>query len=124
MFHNLSSSECSEGGNLLGYRTIDPLNSNYLISADNYAALFNKNQYDLVKYGFISQSAIEEIKNAGGTVVVFVVTKSDANGKLGYKVGTNFFMEDPTGWSLIFALGASLVWPACRLVIKKKVRVI
>ena len=56
--------------------------------------------------------------------MVFVVTKDIANNELGYTVGTNFFLEDPIGWTMIFVSILSLVWPVCRIFIKKKVRVI
>ena len=119
----VSNGDCAAKG-LLGYRTLDPENSHYLIDTDRNAALFNNNKYDFVEYGFISQEAINEIKNVGGTVVVFVVTKDIANNELGYTVGTNFFLEDPIGWTMIFVSILSLVWPVCRIFIKKKVRVI
>ena len=86
--------------------------------------LFNQNKYDFVANGFISAEAIKEVENVGGTVVVLIVTKDVANNKLGYKVGTNFFLEDPIGWSMIFVASLSLVWPAVRIFVKKKVRVI
>ena len=56
--------------------------------------------------------------------MVFVVSKDIANKELGYKVGTNFFVEDPVGWSMIFVATLSMVWPICRIFIKKKVKVI
>ena len=118
-----SSSECI-GQGLLSYRTLDNKNSHYLIENDKNAELFNKYKYDFVDYGFISSKAIDEVKNVGGTVVVFVVTKDVANNQLGYHVGTNFFMEDPVGWSMIFVSLLGLVWPTCRIFIKKKVRII
>ena len=119
----VTNGDCANAG-ILGYRTLDPENSYYLIENERNATLFNKNKYDFIKYGFISEGALNEIRNVGGTVVVFVVTKDMANGQLGYKVGTNFFLEDPIGWSMIFVSILSLVWPTCRIFIKKKVRVI
>ena len=118
-----SSGDCEEEG-LLGYRTLDPKSSYYHIANDANAKAFNENQYDFVKHGFISQNAINEVKGIGGSVVVFVVTKDIANDQLGYTVGTNFFLQDPIGWCMIFASCAGLVWPTCRIFIKKKVRVI
>lgn len=121
----VTGGDCMSAG-LLGYRTLDKENSHYLINSDKNAQVFNntKTGIDFVSYGFISQEAIKEIKNVGGTVVVFVVTKDIANNTLGYKVGTNFFMEDPVGWTMIFLLPCVMVWPAVRVFIKKKVRVI
>ena len=121
----VTSGDCMSDG-LLGYRTLDPENSHYLIDDQRNADIFNstKTGLDFVKLGFISKNAIQEIENVGGTVVVFVVTKDIANDELGYKVGTNFFMEDPIGWSMIFVAALSMIWPACRIFIKKKVRVI
>ena len=118
-----STEGCSEAG-LLGYRTLDPENSHYLIDEARNAELFNNNKYDFVANKFISEQAINEVKNVGGTVVVFVVTKDIANKQLGYNVGTNFFLEDPIGWSMIFVVCASMIWPAIRIFVKKKVKVI
>lgn len=117
-----SSKECNSQ-DLLKYRTLYPKNSYYLVSTERNAELMSGNQYDFVEYGFISKAAIEEIKNVGGTVVAFVVTKDIANDELGYRIGTNFFSEDPIGWTMIFVSALSLIWPAIRIFVKKKVKV-
>lgn len=120
-----SESGCGEEG-LLSYRTLDPENSNYLISTDANARTFNntKTGIDFISYNFISKEAINEVNNVGGTVVVFVVTKDVANDQLGYSVGTNFFVEDPVGWIMIFAFACCWTMPVYRIFVKKKVRVI
>ena len=82
------------------------------------------NHFDFVEQGFISKEAIAEVTNVGETVVVFVITKDIANHTLGYSVGTNFFMEDPLGWTMIFITAILALIPARRIFVKKKVRVI
>ena len=114
--------ECATNG-LLGYRTLDPENSNFLVDEIS-ANQLNGQQYDFVEQKIISEQAIEEVKNIGGTVVVFVVTKDIANGKLGYSVGTNPFMEDPLGWTLIIVASILALIPSYRIFFKKKVRII
>jgi hypothetical protein len=118
-----TGSDCVNNG-LLGYRTLDSENSHLLIDSTNAAARMSQNRYDLVAQGFISKEAIAEVNNIGGTVVVFVVTKDIANHTLGYSVGTNFFMEDPLGWSMIFITAILSFIPGYRIFVKKKVRVI
>ncbi len=115
--------DCVSNG-LLGYRTLDPENSHFLVSSDSNASRLSNNQFDFVAQGFISKSAIAEVNNIGGNVVVFVVTKDIANNVLGYKVGTNFFMEDPLGWTMIFITAILAFVPGYRIFVKKKVRVI
>ena len=115
--------DCVSNG-LLGYRTLDPENSHFLVSNDSNASRLSNNQFDFVAQGFISKSAIAEVNNIGGNVVVFVVTKDIANNVLGYKVGTNFFMEDPLGWTMIFITAILAFIPGYRIFVKKKVRVI
>ena len=119
----VTGSECVSNG-LLGYRTLDPENSYFLVSSGSVANRLNNNQFDFVAQQFISKEAIKEVTNIGGTVIVFVVTKDVANGVLGYSVGTNFFMEDPLGWTMIFMTGILALIPGYRIFVKKKVRVI
>ena len=115
--------DCVSNG-LLGYRTLDPQNSYFYVQSDTIATRLNNNQYDFVKNQYISAQAIKEINSIGGTVVVFVVTKDIANTQLGYSVGTNFFMEDPIGWTIIFVSAILALLPSYRIFIKKKVRII
>lgn len=119
----VTGSECVSNG-LLGYRTLDPENSYFLVSSGSVANRLNNNQFDFVAQQFISKEAIKEVTNIGGTVIVFVVTKDVANGVLGYSVGTNFFMEDPLGWTMIFMTAILALIPGYRIFVKKKVRVI
>ena len=73
----------------------------------------------------LTDELTQKVNELGGFVYAFVVDKSVAVDDLGFKIGENFFTEDPLGWSLLFFGGIGLIYLGLKLfVFKKKVKVL